>query len=98
LAKLWRHQPLIIFHCQYSAHRAPQCANWYREQAVQSQRVAIMDGGFRGWEATGLPVQGGGDQTYNLLQGVQTQPPARMTTQAPQPMQVFPQPMFVLAR
>lgn len=59
LVKSWRNQPLIIFHCQYSAHRAPQCAAWYREQATQNQRVAIMDGGFRGWESTGLPVQRG---------------------------------------
>lgn len=56
LVSLWRNQPLIIFHCQYSCHRAPQCANWYKEKTAGSQRVAIMDGGFRGWESTGLPV------------------------------------------
>lgn len=48
--------PLVIFTCQYSAHRAPQCANWYRDKARPSQRVAILSGGFRGWEANGLPV------------------------------------------
>lgn len=55
LGASWGTQPLIIFHCQYSAHRAPQCANWYREQAPPAQRVAIMDGGFRGWQSLGLP-------------------------------------------
>lgn len=98
LARSWKHHPLIIFHCQYSAHRAPQCANWYREQAAQGQRVAIMDGGFRGWEATGLPVQGGSGNAYNLLQGAQTHTHAPQTTQAPQPMQFFPQPVPALAR
>lgn len=48
---------LVIFTCQYSAHRAPQCANWYRDQADPRQRVGILSGGFRGWEALGLPVQ-----------------------------------------
>eukprot|EP00439_Symbiodinium_sp_Y106_P001531 s8060_g1.t1 len=43
-------EKLVIFHCQYSMHRGPQCANWYREQAPTSQRVAVMEGGFRGWE------------------------------------------------
>jgi len=52
----WASQELIVLTCQYSAHRAPQCANWYRQQAATSQRVAILSGGFRGWEATGLPV------------------------------------------
>jgi rhodanese-related sulfurtransferase len=51
-----RNQPLIVFHCQYSAHRAPTCANTYRQHADNKQRVAIMDGGFRGWESSGLPV------------------------------------------
>merc|ERR1719491_974850 len=59
LVRQWANQPLVIFHCQYSAHRAPQCANWYREQAPEHQRVAILDGGFRGWESLGLPVQQG---------------------------------------
>jgi len=74
----FQNQPLVVFTCQYSAHRAPQCANWYREQADPQQRVAIMSGGFRGWEAMGLPVEstGSGDakyaaDAYALLQGVQ---------------------------
>ncbi|CAE7717064.1 ACR2.2 [Symbiodinium necroappetens] len=49
-------EKLVIFHCQYSWHRGPQCANWYREQAPSSQRVAILEGGFRGWERERLPV------------------------------------------
>lgn len=57
LAREWADEPLIIFTCQYSAHRAPQCANWYRQKANAQQRVAILSGGFRGWEASGLPVQ-----------------------------------------
>jgi rhodanese-related sulfurtransferase len=57
LARQWADQSLVIFACQYSAHRAPQCANWYRQQANPQQRVAILAGGFRGWEAMGLPVQ-----------------------------------------
>lgn len=48
---------LVIFTCQYSAHRAPTCANWYRDQAPGTQRVAILKGGFRHWERVGLPVQ-----------------------------------------
>merc|ERR1711865_721789 len=65
LVQTWRNAPLIVFHCQYSAHRAPTCANWYREQAPQNQRVAIMDGGFRGWESSGLPVASGAEQNYS---------------------------------
>lgn len=57
LVREWASQPLVIFHCQYSAHRAPHCANWYREQAPPSQRVAILEGGFRAWEGNGLPVR-----------------------------------------
>lgn len=56
LAKQWSEEPLVVFTCQYSAHRAPQCANWYRPHADARQRVAILEGGFRGWEARGLPV------------------------------------------
>jgi len=47
---------LVVFTCQYSAHRGPQCANWYREKAAPHQRVAVLTGGFRGWESKGLPV------------------------------------------
>ncbi|CAE7725662.1 ACR2.2 [Symbiodinium microadriaticum] len=49
-------EKLVIFHCQYSMHRGPQCANWYRERAPTTQRVAILEGGFRGWEGQHLPV------------------------------------------
>jgi rhodanese-related sulfurtransferase len=48
---------LVVFTCQYSAHRAPQCANWYREKASSRQRVGILTGGFRAWEGIGLPVK-----------------------------------------
>jgi len=57
LVQRWADQSLVVFTCQYSAHRAPQCANWYRQKANPRQRVAILSGGFRGWEALGLPVQ-----------------------------------------
>jgi len=57
LVQKWADQSLVVFTCQYSAHRAPQCANWYRQKANPRQRVAILSGGFRGWEALGLPVQ-----------------------------------------
>mmetsp|Transcript_8399 Transcript_8399/g.19771 ORF Transcript_8399/g.19771 Transcript_8399/m.19771 type:complete len:619 (-) Transcript_8399:30-1886(-) len=56
LVREWADQRLVVFTCQYSAHRAPQCANWYRAKAAPSQGVAILSGGFRGWEAEGLPV------------------------------------------
>jgi len=61
LVKRWADQSLVIFTCQYSAHRAPQCANWYREKADPRQRVGILSGGFRGWEAVGLPVRNPAD-------------------------------------
>merc|ERR1719190_294647 len=56
LIKCFARETLVIFTCQYSAHRAPQCANWYREKAPHHQRVAILAGGFRAWEANGFPV------------------------------------------
>lgn len=56
LVRRWQEHRVVVFTCQYSAHRAPQCANWYREQAPATQLVAILAGGFRGWEALGLPV------------------------------------------
>lgn len=79
LLQRFQNQPLVVFTCQYSAHRAPQCANWYRESNDPRQRVAIMSGGFRAWEGIGLPVEsagpGSGDKyaadAYALLQGVQ---------------------------
>lgn len=57
----WKDKRLIIFFCQFCKHRAPYCANLFRKQAESTlQRVAIMEGGFRGWQAKGLPVQPGG--------------------------------------
>merc|ERR1719263_1302295 len=59
LVKCFEQENLVVFTCQYSAHRAPQCANWYREKADPAQRVGILSGGFRGWEAVGMPVSHG---------------------------------------
>jgi len=56
LAQRWADQKLVVFTCQYSAHRAPTCANWYKPHAGPGQRVAILAGGFRGWQAMPLPV------------------------------------------
>lgn len=56
LVQKFSKEKLVIFHCQYSLHRGPQCANWYREQAPTSQRVAVLEGGYRGWEGQRLPV------------------------------------------
>jgi len=58
LAQRLSQENLVVFTCQYSAHRSPQCANWYKESAPPGQRIGIMTGGFRGWEAAGLPVSG----------------------------------------
>jgi len=78
LVRRWVSEPLVIFTCQYSAHRGPQCANWYREAADEQQRVAVLSGGFRGWEARGLPVQScasvgksRGADKYALKKGMQ---------------------------
>lgn len=57
LCERWGHLPLVVFTCQYSAHRAPLCAGWYRDLAPERQRVAVMTGGFRGWESMGFPVR-----------------------------------------
>lgn len=77
LVRQWRHFGLVVFTCQYSAHRGPTCANSYREQAHTSQRVAILSGGFRGWEGKGLPVQhaasgakGLAADNYAVMQGM----------------------------
>jgi len=51
-------EQLVVFTCQYSAHRGRHCANLYREQASPQQRVGVLQGGFRYWEACGLPVDG----------------------------------------
>ncbi|CAE8670612.1 unnamed protein product, partial [Polarella glacialis] len=55
LVREWANHPMVVFTCQYSAHRAPQCANWYRAACSPQQRVAILAGGFRGWESLNLP-------------------------------------------
>ena len=44
-------KPMVAFFCQYSAHRAPTVANHYSETCSPTQRVVVMEGGFRGWEA-----------------------------------------------
>ena len=41
---------MVAFFCQYSAHRAPTVANHYSETCSPTQRVVVMEGGFRGWE------------------------------------------------
>ena len=53
------HTPIVAFFCQYSAHRAPSVANFYRKSCPSKQRVLVMEGGFRGWEAQRLPIQAG---------------------------------------
>lgn len=57
LAQRLAAEKLVIFTCQYSAHRAPFSANFYRQMAPPTQRVAVLNGGFRGWQACRLPVQ-----------------------------------------
>ena len=55
-AGAWQEKPIVAFFCQYSAHRAPTVANYYRNAAPPQQKVLVMDGGFRGWEAMELPI------------------------------------------
>jgi len=67
---------MVVFHCQYSCHRAPMCANMFRKVAHPSRQVAVLDGGFRGWEGAGLPVvKASGDtqvcDSHALWQGSQ---------------------------
>ena len=50
-------QPMVCFFCQYSLHRAPTVANHFRKSCQPTQRVVVIDGGFRGWEAQKLPVE-----------------------------------------
>ena len=52
---------------RYSAHRAPTVANHYRKTCQPTQRVVVIEGGFRGWEAQKLPVQ---NQSPQLSQAV----------------------------
>jgi len=77
LASAWSSRHLVVFHCQYSCHRAPHCANTYKEHAPPGQRVGLLAGGFRGWEQCGLPIQKPlvddcaekGADSFALLQG-----------------------------
>lgn len=68
LVQQYRDTRLIVFLCQFCKHRAPFCANMFRDATDKAgnpmQRVAIMEGGFRGWQKLGLPVQnvGGASQ------------------------------------
>jgi len=55
--EMFSDQPIVAFLCQYSAHRAPTVANFYRKSCPTKQRVMILEGGFRGWEAHDLPTQ-----------------------------------------
>ncbi|CAK9024907.1 Hypothetical protein (Fragment) [Durusdinium trenchii] len=55
-ANQWAKYPLVVLFCQHSADRAPQHAGWFKNHARQGQRVAIMRGGFRGWQAARLPI------------------------------------------
>mmetsp|Transcript_123887 Transcript_123887/g.246567 ORF Transcript_123887/g.246567 Transcript_123887/m.246567 type:complete len:407 (+) Transcript_123887:72-1292(+) len=79
LIQMCRNQPLVVFMCQYSCHRAPWCANEYRAQTDPTQKVAVSIGGFRGWEANQLPVlrhpstldDGKGADAYAVGQGLQ---------------------------
>jgi len=59
----WKSERLVIFFCQFCKHRAPYCANLYRQQNDNMQRVGVLEGGFRSWQAQGLPVQDGGGTT-----------------------------------
>jgi len=72
LVKRWADQLFIIFLCQHSAHRAPQCANWYRIHAPMRQRVGILSGGFRAWELIGLPVQPCASDTRSITRPSQS--------------------------
>jgi len=60
LVRDWKNERLVIFFCQFCKHRAPYCANLYRQQADSMQRVAVLEGGFRAWQSTGLTVRDGG--------------------------------------
>jgi len=56
MMEMFGDKTMVVFHCQYSCHRAPTCANTFRRLAHPSQQVAVLDGGFRGWESAGLPI------------------------------------------
>jgi len=63
LVQDWSRDRLIVFFCQFCKHRAPYCANLYREETDSMQRVAVIEGGFRAWQTNGLPVKDGGGTT-----------------------------------
>jgi len=64
LVRKYQGSRLIVFFCQFCKHRAPFCANLFREatnaEGNTMQRVAIMEGGFRGWQKLGMPVENEG--------------------------------------
>jgi len=68
LVQRYSGERLLVFFCQFSKHRAPVCANLFREQTTAAgntmQRIAVMEGGFRAWQRTNLPVniRGADDQ------------------------------------
>ena len=55
--RTWRRGVPNLKANRYSAHRAPTVANHYRKTCQPTQRVVVIEGGFRGWEAQKLPVQ-----------------------------------------
>lgn len=71
LVEQHRNTRLVVFFCQFCKHRAPFCANLFRDKTNEAdntlQRVAIMEGGFRAWQKLGLPVQGEGGATAQAL-------------------------------
>lgn len=70
LVQRYKNERLIVFFCQFCKHRAPFCANLFREHTDAAdnkmQRIAVMEGGFRDWQNAGLPVQ---DACAASLQG-----------------------------
>ena len=38
-------------------NQSNKVANFFRKSCPSKQRVIVLEGGFRGWEANGLPVQ-----------------------------------------
>eukprot|EP00435_Cladocopium_sp_Y103_P002162 s5945_g1.t1 len=40
----FRDTPIMAFFCQYSAHRAPSVANFYRKSCPSKQRVLVLEG------------------------------------------------------
>lgn len=71
LVKQHKNTRLVVFFCQFCKHRAPFCANLWREATNEAgntlQRVALMEGGFRAWQKVGLPVQNEGKASEQLF-------------------------------